>query len=202
MIRILFMLLLFTCAWNPLMAQQFNGGLMGGLAATTVAGDAYAGFNKIGLYGGGFVNLEISETSLIQMELAYFQKGARFNEDPDMPDKLAYILRLHYVELPLLFQYRMAEFRLEAGLSADFLVSVSEELDYLEQETDHWKRTAFNSILGIKYDLNDRLTASLRSVNSINSIRKDQVTGNVRRYSQKNYGAFNDAFLLSIYYQF
>lgn len=200
--RILFTLLLFTCAWNPLKAQQFNGGVMGGLAATTVAGDAYAGFNKVGLYGGGYVNLELSETTLVQMELAYFQKGARFNEDPDMPDKLAYILRLHYVELPLLLQYRLAEFRLEAGLSADFLVSAYEELDYLEQETDHWKRAAFNSVLGIKYELSDRLTASVRSINSINSIRKDQVTGNVRRYSRKNYGAFNDAFLLSIYYQF
>lgn len=200
--QIVLIILLLYYSLSPLLAQQFNGGIMGGIAATTVAGDAYAGFNKIGLYGGGFVNLEVSETSLLQMELAYFQKGARFNEDPDMPDKLAYILRLHYVELPIVFQYRLAEFRLEAGLSADFLIHAHEELDYLEQETEHWKRVAFNSILGIKYDLSDRLTASLRSINSINSIRKDQVTGNVRRYSRKHYGAFNDAFLISLYYQF
>ena len=50
-------------------SQQFNGGLMAGVAGTQVAGDNYSGFHKAGIFAGGFVNLLISEHSAFQMEL-------------------------------------------------------------------------------------------------------------------------------------
>jgi hypothetical protein len=181
-------------------AQQFNGGVMLGGAATTVAGDRYGGFNKAGLYGGAFVNLSVGEFSYLQLELAFFQKGARNKENPDVPDLNQYLLRLNYVELPLVYQYRIAHIRFEAGVSFDFLMHHYEEVNYQPIETDVWKGMTLNSIFGVKYDLSERTTLSLRTVNSINSIRKNQVEGNVRRYSRKHYGAFNDAFLLSFYF--
>jgi hypothetical protein len=182
-------------------AQQFNGGVMVGAAATTVAGDRFGGFNKAGLYGGAYVNLSVGESSYLQMELAFFQKGARNKENPDVPDLNQYLLRLNYVELPLVYQYRIAHIRFEAGVSFDFLMHHYEEVNYQPIETDVWKGMTLNSVFGLKYDLTERTVLSLRTVNSINSARKNQVEGNVRRYSRKHYGAFNDAFLLSFYFK-
>ncbi len=182
-------------------SQQFTGGVMAGAAATTVAGDRSGGFNKAGLQGGFYVNLAIGEFSHVQMELAFFQKGARNKQNPEEDELNQYLLRLNYVELPFVYQYRIAHIRFEAGISFDFLMHHHEEVDYQIIDNEVWKRMTLNSVFGIKYDLTEKLALSLRTVNSINSIRTNQVEGNVRRYSRKQYGAFNDAFLLSFYYQ-
>ncbi len=96
-------------------SQQFNGGMMAGIAATQVAGDTYSGFRKAGIFAGGYVNLEVGKHSAFQMELEFFQKGSRVN--PDSSNNYnQYLFRTNYVELPVLYQYRINKrFKLEAG---------------------------------------------------------------------------------------
>jgi hypothetical protein len=52
-------------------AQQFNGGFAAGIVGSQVAGDTYSGFNKAGIYAGGWVNLPMKERTAWQMELDY-----------------------------------------------------------------------------------------------------------------------------------
>ncbi len=195
------LLLLFLMFGYSIVAQQFSGGIMGGLGATTVAGDRSGGYNKMGLYGGAYVNLMLSQQSSLQMELAFSQKGAQSRQNPDQAVLSQYRLRFSYVELPFLYQHHFGQLRVELGISFDFLMRYTEEVNYQFVDRDIWKGMTFNSVLGVKYDLSERITLSLRKINSINSIHRGTYTGNVWRYIKSNMGAFNDAYLLSVYYR-
>jgi hypothetical protein len=197
-ILIILYLFLITIAGE---AQQFNGGMTFGFASSQVAGDSYAGFNKAGLAGGFFVGMDLNEKSALQMELHFIQKGSRYNDTTDQVDFQQYLLRLNYIDLPMLYQYKNRKFLFEAGISISFLLSSYEEKDYFESTYDDWKKLCFNSIFGVRYQLTPSLFIGVRTTNSINSIRKNQVEGNVYRYNRNKYGEFNDVLQLSLYYQ-
>jgi opacity protein-like surface antigen len=180
-------------------AQPFAGGFKAGLAATQVAGDTYGGYNKAGINAGFFVNLEMSDKWYINMELAFIQKGSRFNPNPDLPERNAYLLRLSYAELPFMVQFRKGPFAAGAGISVDFLLHHYEEVNYLQVSTDDWRRVGLNSILGAQYRLGSQWTLDFRTVNSITSIRKNAVPGSVRRYGH-GFGQYNDGLILSLHY--
>ena len=66
----LFLLLLFSVFASGIVeAQVFTGGLSAGLVGSQVAGDNFSGYNKAGIFAGGFVALSVSEKSSLQMEL-------------------------------------------------------------------------------------------------------------------------------------
>ena len=182
-------------------AQDFEGGITAGFASSQVAGDGYAGFNKAGVSGGFFVRLPIAVRSGLQMELSYIQKGSRYNEKADQPLLQQYVLRLNYVQLPLLYQYDIGKLRLEAGLSLDFLIGKFEEKNYLENTLNDWRKLTFNTVFGVQYRFTQNWALGLRTINSINSIRKNSVEGNVKRYGN-TFGAFNDVLQMSLFYQF
>ena len=110
-----------------LLAQDFSGGILAGLAASEISGDRLQGPNKAGLYFGGFVNRYFSPRSSIQMELDYIQKGSR--ENPDSSNNYYYYrLRLNYIEIPVHYRYDFSERgTLETGLSLGVLVHQDEE---------------------------------------------------------------------------
>lgn len=182
-----------------LTGQPFSGGIKSGLVASQVAGDTYSGYNKAGIDAGVFINLETSRKVSINMEIAFVQKGSRNNENPDVPSSGQYLLRLNYVELPLVLQYKISPFKIEAGISADFLLNYFEESNYQYIELNEWRSVALNSIFGIQYQLNDKWAVGIRSINSTSSIRKNAIPGNVRRYGNR-FGQFNDALVINLYY--
>ncbi|MDZ7742314.1 MAG: outer membrane beta-barrel protein [Bacteroidota bacterium] len=111
---ILFSLLAFATA------QEFEGGVHLGLVASQVQGDNYGGYNKAGLYLGGYVSYQFSKHGIVQMELDYIQKGSR--KIPGENEIDTYKLNIHYVELPVLYQYIINEkFSVEAGLALGVL---------------------------------------------------------------------------------
>ncbi len=180
------------------MAQQFHGGLTAGFAASQVAGDTYSGYNKAGLYGGGYVSLDVSERFTLQMELTYFQKGSRKN--PDSLDYSSYLFRVNYVELPLLVLYKINRFTVLAGPSAGFLVGYDEKIDYYPAYSDNPPASVTLQInAGIRFDFNDRWGADFRTNNSLFNIRKENRTGDVWRFW--GYGQFNDVLVLSVFYK-
>lgn len=72
-----------------------------------VDGDTWKGYHKVGYLAGAFVRLELSPRSSFQLEMEYIQKGSRHNVDSANYYDQSYLLRLHYLELPLLYQYSM-----------------------------------------------------------------------------------------------
>jgi len=197
--KIIAVLYLFMLTLN-IEAQQFNGGVMFGFASSQVTGDSYAGFKKAGFAGGFYVGLDLNEKSALEMELHFIQKGSRYNDTTYLEDMQQYLLRLNYIDLPILYHYKQGRFVFEAGLSVSFLLSSFEEKDYFESTYDDWKKHCFNSVFGVKIHLTPAWVIGVSTSNSINSIRKNVVVGNVRRYSN-TYGEFNDVLQLSLYYQ-
>jgi hypothetical protein len=197
-ISLIFILLAFQGA-----GQQFNGGVMAGVAGTQVAGDTYYGFHKAGIFAGGFVNLQISEHSILQMELEYFQKGSR--ENPDSTNNYdQYLFRMNYIELPLLYQYVISKrFKIEAGPSAGFLVGWY-EAKYGEEIKGGIKPASvtFQLNAGIYFNITQHLFVNVRTNNSLLNVRSENATGDILRIFPGNYGQFNDCLVFSLYYQF
>jgi len=188
-------------ATESALAQPFSGGILLGGNSSQVAGDNFSGFNKAGFSAGVFVRTQLDTKYGLQMELYFTQKGARSNTKAEEAGNLAYLLRLNYVELPLIFQYDLGKLRLEAGLTAAFLTNSYEEIDYQENVNDVWRKVTLNSLFGVRFLISNQWSAGLRTINSINSIRTQQATGNVKRYGNK-YGAFNDVLQLALFYTF
>ncbi len=152
-------------------AQEFEGGVHLGLVASQVQGDNYAGYNKAGLYLGGYVSLQLSKRSIVQMELDYIQKGSR--EIPGENEIDTYKLNIHYVELPFLYQYVINDkFSAEAGLALGVFISKTEEFNYQEQISEEdFNRFTLSGIVGLYYHINERWRVNIRTNNSILPIR-------------------------------
>ena len=120
-------------------AQQFKVGLIGGIATSQVDGDTYAGYDKAGIFAGGFVSKKFSPASkwTTLFEITYIQKGSRKIPHPDKGDNTSYSLNLDYAEVPILLKYNFSakdssnngrnKFALEAGLAFGALVRSKED---------------------------------------------------------------------------
>ncbi|MDO9254106.1 MAG: porin family protein [Bacteroidales bacterium] len=87
---------------------QINFGLRSGLAATTFSdqGNLYQD-NKVtfSYTGGVFANIPVIKSFSIQPELNYVRKG-RSNETTELNTTVKTDFMLHYLQVPVLFQYR------------------------------------------------------------------------------------------------
>jgi hypothetical protein len=153
-----------------LVAQEFNGGLIGGLSATEISGDRLEGPNKAGIYAGAFVNRYISEKSSLQMELNFIQKGSRMN--PDSSNNFSmYLLRINYTELFLHYRWDFRNvFTLEVGPSLGVLINTYEEADFqLLDNPFNLLDLSFN--FGLFYHFSERWSFNVRYSNSILPVR-------------------------------
>lgn len=164
--------IIFILSFSTLIAQEFKGGVLGGLATTEVSGDRLQGPNKAGVYAGVFVNRYFTPTSSIQMELDFIQKGSR--ENPDSTNNFhSYLLRVNYVEMPVHYRYDFHEKAcFEAGLSLGVLIHDYELADGYEwvsgQEMGQFDLSAN---IGVFYSLTERLRINVRYSNSVLPIR-------------------------------
>jgi len=196
---LLFFLLLFFTILNS-SAQPFQGGIAGGLVGSQVAGDTYSGFHKAGLYAGIWVRLAAGEHSSFQSEISYFQKGSRHNPDEKKQDYTIYKLKLGYIEMPFLYQYKLKnKMILEVGPSFSFILHSYEELDLAEVSYGDFSVINPSFMAGINYPINDRLSAHFRMNSSLLSIRKDEVNGAVYRLFDK--GQYNDCLVIFVSYR-
>ncbi|MBK7175154.1 MAG: PorT family protein [Bacteroidales bacterium] len=191
--------LLFFIIIQSSVAQRFTGGITAGLTATQVDGDTYKGYNKAGLTVGGWVNISLSDHSAFHTGINYIQKGSRHNPDYDKGDLDKLIIRLGYVEMPLLYQYKLKSgFFLEAGTSIGVLLHSYAEFNLLEQPNNPFRLMDVSFQAGIGYKLNDRWKAGIRSGNSMASIRKERVDGDRRRLF--GYGQYNSVLAIELAY--
>jgi hypothetical protein len=168
--KVVLFLLLFPLAT---LAQKFNAGIRAGLVASQVDGDTYEGFDKAGVTAGLYVNRSFSEKISLQLEMNFIQKGSRMPVD-DLNNY--YLMRLSYLELPLLLQWHVSNsFTLFGGPSYGVLISSYEEnqlgsLDYMPE----FKKYEIAARLGLSYQLSEKWAVDIRYCGSMSTIRPSQ----------------------------
>jgi len=178
-------------------AQNFGGGLILGLSTSQVSGDNLGGFNKAGLLAGGFIDLQLSNTLKIQMEMTFIQKGsnnAKMNENSYSD------ISLSYVEIPLLLKYQQSRtIAIEGGIETAFLISASDNDIYgqiTSNSTREFNTTDIGVFIGLNYFINTRLILNSRISNSILPIRA-HASGTT---FQLNKGQYNSVLSFSLHY--
>jgi len=192
------LLLVITLSFaNLATGQQFNGGILGGVAAAEISGDRLEGPNKAGVYAGGFVNRYFTQKSSFQMELNFIQKGSRKN--PDSLDYSTYLLRLSYVELFLHYKWDFAKaFTLELGPSYGILIKSYEEADGQILTEPPFNNGDLSGNIGLFFTLTDHLRFNLRYSNSILAVRPHS-SGETYKWNQ---GQYNEVLSFTFHYLF
>jgi hypothetical protein len=124
-----------TRAQNEPRSSIFRGYPVLGMNLSQVDGDNLAGFHKAGLHAGAgvFVMLNEARTISVSMELLYTQKGSRTRPGSFPIDKLV----LHYVDLPVQFNYHDKERMIfSGGFSYGNLFGFKRIVDGIEQQND------------------------------------------------------------------
>lgn len=174
-------------------AQTFRPGVLFGLTTSQVGGDGYQGFNKLGVTFGGYVRYNLNENWSTQFEIYYMQKGSRNNfsistNDPSQSSSFL-LMRLNYVEIPLLFRFNHRKFIYEIGPYYSQLVGMNFEwrsdngsaagpyTDLDEFNTEYnfqypLKSSDLGFILGIAYKINEKVVGTIRYGQGVMAIKK------------------------------
>jgi hypothetical protein len=167
-------ILLFLAFGKALLNAQtrFRPGVKLGLSTTQVHGDTYAGFHKTGPAGGLLLNAKLSEKWYGQFEMLYIQKGSRHNANPEAGDYVFYLMKLNYIEVPVLFQYKLKKFVFELGPGFGYLIN-AREFDYYGEISNAppFRKYEISASVGINYVFLKRLTINWRYTNSLLPIR-------------------------------
>jgi hypothetical protein len=185
-------------------AQKFEAGLALGFNTSQISGDNLGGFNRLSPNAGIFIKRVINDKLDWRLEMAYLGKGSRNAPGPDDPATDYYLLRLHYVELPLMFSYNLkSKWRVEAGPSVGVYVGHFEEdingeyVGILSARED-FKRLDISGNLGIIWEFSEKWKLNVRGSNSILPVRNyDQQTS-----FRLNKGQLNKSIMLRLFYCF
>ncbi len=185
-----------------LSAQNFNAGILAGINASQVSGDTYGGFNKAGLLIGVYSDIDVKNNLNLQFEINYSQKGSRKNPKSDETDTDFFLLRMNYIEVPVMLRWKKKNFTYEAGLYLGQLVG-----DHLEDENgvfeldpnlNQFSQTDFGGLIGLNYNFTEHLIMNWRLNNSITTIREYDSGGS---FIFDN-GMFHHYFSFSFRYEF
>jgi len=176
-IVILLIFLSVGISFNSL-AQNFDAGFIGGLAATQVDGDGYGGYDKAGPIAGVWVGRRINHTLYSRFELKYIQKGsyAKTTESGDY-----FRMRLNYFELPIIIGYRFGNgLNTLVGVSGGYLAKTSERNLYSSSISDEdlqkFRKFEFAGKIGFEYNYSERWAFNAVFSYSIIPIRTFSVT--------------------------
>lgn len=112
--------------------KRFYGSIGFAGVASQVDGDAFGGFNKLGMAAGPSVYAQLHKNWVLMMGIWYTQKGSR-NGKATGSDLGTYIekykLNLHYFDVPVLINYVYKEgYLFGAGLSYNAFFRAQEEI--------------------------------------------------------------------------
>jgi hypothetical protein len=202
--RFLFLLCFVCCAAVVHAQQTFSAGVLAGLNTSQIHGDSYWGWNQAGLLGGVFVSIRPEEKSYFQMELQYSRKGSRKIARPDKGDLDKFELRMHYIEVPLLFRYNTKRIYYQIGASGGVLFNVREWDDFGEVEPRDFRPYEVAWIIGAGYKFNEKLAIDVRSSNSFFPVKKFDTPIIYPRFYQNmfNKGMYNNLLSFSLTYRF
>ena len=194
-------LTLFVFLLGKVFSQGFEGGLLVGPTATQVTGDMLSGYNKLGAMAGVFTQFVFDDRNSLRMEMYYIQKGAR--RVPSEYDPRKFLISLHYVEVPFIYQYRFYhKFSAQFGLSFAYLFKAYEK-DLYGLVDPHGRKPFrnfdFSGQIGLNYQLSEKFHLGGRFSYSALFIREKPDFESVAFHNMRQ---FNDVLQLSVSYSF
>lgn len=194
-----FVISLLFLAVGSVSAQLFQGGIGAGLVGSQVNGDTYSGYNKPGVYAAGWIKIGLGERSRFHTELSYFQKGSRHNPDVNKGDEDFYLMRLGYIEMPFLYEYKLSEkLSIHGGPAISFLLHSYEEFNYLIADYGKFQLFNLTANIGMAYNLNEKYSVILRNNRSLLSIRDQKKDNSISSFFK---GQYSDALMLILSYK-
>ena len=193
----LFVFSLFCCAAS---AQNFGGGIIGGMTLSQIDGDGLGGYNKIGAVGGVMVNRAFAEKFTMAMELKFIQKGAHASYNIHTQSGGFYRVQLNYIQLPLIAQYNFWDnFFGEFGLSYGYLISSKEENDFGELPYSiPFNKSEFAALIGAAYDIpKTMLRVNARFAYSL-PIRRNEAQRQMQGFNPRFKGQYNNSLEFSL----
>jgi len=195
-------LLIFLITGFSASGQMFIGGFKAGTCGSQVSGDRLSGFDKFGLYGGLYAGINLNDRSRLHFEMMFVQKGSRQNAKPNKGIYSSYLLRLNYIELPLIYTWRgNSYFEIEAGASYGYLMK-NTDIEFDENGIlpgmSPFRKYEISVHLGFNYLLNENVRINFRLNNSLLPIREH--AGGATYWL--NRGQYNTVLMLGINYFF
>jgi len=171
--RKLFLLLLILIPAVSFAQRDFQGGLTAGIIGSQMSGDGLAGFDKVGFQAGAYISIPLGDRLAAQMEMYYIAKGSQRPQNSDDPTQDNFGYRFNYVEVPLLLDYETNLLNIEVGgyfgvLTSSKLIFNNLNFDITQPEPE---KTDIGFVLGVKYDLTDKIGASFRYSQSLVPVR-------------------------------
>lgn len=187
------LLALLVCSISTLNAQQeyFEYGFKGGINLSNIAGDVPASYDtRTSMNIGGYGLYKILPKLGIQAELLYSEQGFsnEFERGIGSSDNINEILRMQYVNLPVLISYNVIEnLWVEGGLQVGYLVNaeVEEETtttgaagDLVSKtetigQTSRYESFDLGFAAGLRYKLSQNFMVQARYTQSMNDIDKE-----------------------------
>lgn len=173
------LLLLFFLNPKAGFSQRFIGGITGGMNISQIDGDDLAGYNKVGLIGGGYVSTILSDRWQLSLELLYSQQGSRQSSSDGFYGTFDKI-QLNFVEVPVLINFKEWKFHVQGGLS--YLRLIDRKLIETTgvDVTDQFplQEGTFSMIFGLTYFSSEQWGYNFRWTKGIQDLQKG--TGNSR----------------------
>ncbi len=183
---------------NFTFSQDFSGGMIAGMSVSQVDGDSYGGYNKAGLVLGAFVRRDFKKKMSGQIELKYIGKGSTSGNPKDYNYTKLYDLRLHYIVIPVLFQYEIVNnLRVEGGPGFGFLLkSVEQNEQGVMPDSKPFNKFELSGALGVDYAFWERFNLNIRFSYSMLPVRSH--AGDATYYA--NRGQYNNVleFILGV----
>ncbi len=168
----LFLAFALTMSTITIQAQQFRGGLLGGLSTNQIDGDTQKGYNKLGLFSGVFVETNFTKVVGAKVELYYIGKGAKQN----IGGVEVFKTKLNYVEMPFLLKLEpIQKIVLDVGIAVSYLISVR-QFEYGEEIPSSLidlHNFDYSAIISGSYYFNDNWAFNARFDYSIVPIKRD-----------------------------
>jgi hypothetical protein len=192
----IFILILFVMFGITCFSQDFNAGAYGGLIASQLDGDTYAGYNKAGLLIGGYVYRYFNKKWAWQLGLRYAQKGSKLTSTRL---GIYYKSQLHYFEMPLTLRYfHWEKVDMEFGISLGYLIAALEDKGGygLEPANPEFNKVELAGIFGISYHFTKTLAVGAHFSYSITAVRP--YSSGYETFMDR--GQYNNILYFALYY--
>lgn len=175
----LVLLAIFNCSW--LCAQHnykspYRAGLKLGYSFHTLTGDLTKSRHGQDFIGGLWFQLKMNKKWTAQTEVLLIDKGIGGGPGGKSPTRVsAHLVRLHYFEFPVLFQYHKKMIYYEFGPGLGYLINFREDLNgnTMPELVNNYpfSRSELSFNLGVGFALTEKWAIGLRLSHSVLPIR-------------------------------